>query len=109
MKSDQRLLFLGYILLVFHNFSFLGRFMFDDWNLGFISTYLGAIQPDYWIYFVLEFLAVATFFADIIIGFDKKKGASKWLGMAFTAIHVLFFFAKIIPWYFGELFLPFTN
>lgn len=65
------------------------------------------VSEKFWLFFILEFLAIASLFADTVLSFDKMAKTKRLWQLAFTVIYFSFFFAKLLFYWFGLAFTGF--
>ena len=100
---DLAILRITYGLLVLYNaIFFLGKFFMKDTFFGTMYQF----TDKYFFYFsLLEFLAVAAIFVDLIAGYDKKPLARRRISLFVGALLVMAFIVKLFLNWFHSGFL----
>jgi hypothetical protein len=62
------------------------------------------VSDEFGLMFILEFLAIASLFADTILSFDKMSKTKRFWQLAFTIIYFSIFFAKFLFFWIGLAF-----
>ena len=62
------------------------------------------VSEEFLLMFVLEFMAIASIFADTILSFDKMSKSKRIWQLVFTVIYFSAFFAKLLFYWFGLAF-----